>query len=1491
MSFRRILSFVVGVFLVPLGAHAQGVIGTVAGAQWVFTGNGGPAVNAPLSYITSVTTDAGGNVFFVDTYNFMVMKVSPNGILTVVAGNGTQGFSGDGGPATSASLQIPSTVAVDASGNIYVWDSARVRKVSTSGIITTFAGTGIPGFSGDGGPATSAAITGSSAITNAGNGLAVDSQGNVHNADSNNHRERKIAPNRKITTIAGNRAQGFSGDGGPAAAAALNFPSGVAVDSSGALYIADDGNHRVRKIPRGGVISTIAGNGQAFASGDGGPAVSASLSDPYSVAVDSAGNVLIGERFANLVRRVNTSGLINLVAGAGNGPTFAGDGGPALQASFSTIGGVAADAAGNIYVADRSNKRVRKINTAGIISTFAGNGQFRISGDGGPATSAYLGFQYNLPHIALDSAGNLYIADTLEDRIRKVTPAGLISTIAGTGVLGVGVLNGTPTATSFAIAEPLAPAVDASGNVYICLSSGVFKISTAGLLSQVVGGNGYGGDGGPASSANVSTPDALAFDRAGNLYVAGRSENRIRKISTSGVITTYAGNGNAGYSGDGGPATSATLNSPNGLTVDGIGNVYISDTNNAVIRKVTPAGVITTFAGTGTPGFSGDGGPATSARICNNQGITTDLNGNVYIADSCNSRIRRVATDGTISTVAGGGTIVGDGASALQASLSPSDVAVDSAGNIYIASRDSVRKVLAAAPSFVASPTTLTFTAPATTSTPVSQQISTASTVSGLVYSVQSSTTDGNPWLTFSPAFGYSPSGITVSANAAKLQPGTYQGTITIQEPLAATPNQNVAVQFTVTPATPPSLTLSASSMQFDYLTGVTTLAPRALTLANSGGGSLSWTAAASTDAGGNWLTVSPASGSSTAAAPGVAQISVNPSGLAAGAYTGTIAVQSATTGQSFNVTITLVVTQPQPTLLVSQSGLLFTTVAGGGGVPPQTIGIINTGQTAMNWTAAASTISGGQWLSVSPANGTSQPNSLQVPLATVAINASSLAAGTYYGVVTIAAPGARNAPQAVTVVLNVLPAGSNPGVLVRPTGLIFTTTQGTTPAAQSVMLNTPVPGSLGFAQGFLTFDGGTWLASGTQNSVLQSGVPLTVNVQPSVSGLSSGVRRGTLTLLFADGTSQTVNVLFLVVNGGTSEANDRRSLAAAACNPTQLLGGRRSLQNGAGYATSVGYPVSLEVQLTDDCANVVTNATVTATFSNGDPPVALASLGTGVYTGTWQPQSAGGSTFVQITAQAPSLPALNLPAVQFGVSASTSAPIVGQGGIVNGASFAAGAPVAPGSIVSVFGQQLGSSPAAAQKVPLPTTLGGVSVNVGGLNAPLFYDSNGQINAQVPFETPQSSQQQVVVLTPSAAAVPQSITVVPARPGIFLAPTSATPNQGAIVTPAGVLINAASPATAGDVVLIYATGLGAVDQPVTTGAPPQTNPVPNAVVVPKVAISGQSAAVQFAGLAPGFVGLYQINVQVPANTSKGNAVPLVLTQNGVASNTVTLAIK
>src|SRR3989454_4287472 len=531
-------------------------------------------------------------------------------------------------------------------------------------VISTFAGGAPP-------PTPIAAVNASIGRTS---GVATDTAGNVYFSSDNC--VFRLEQNGVLTRVAGNSRAGYSGDGGPAINAQLSDPRGVAVDGAENLFFVDFGNARIRKVSSSGIITTVAGGGSAFP-GDGGPATSAQLLGPQGVAVDSDGNLFIADTISHThplgvttydsrIRKVSSSGIITTVA-----------------ADVSAFG-VAVDGAGNIFIADTA--RIRKVSSDGIITAVAGNGTYGFSGDGGPATSAQLSVGPN--SVAVDRAGNLFIVDTYNYRIRKVSADGIITTVAGNPLASpLGSFNcsysgdGGPATSAQLCASGVA--VDSAGSLFISAVNRIRKVSASGIITTVAGGGtpGYSGDGGPAINAQLGNaflgnlPFGVAVDGAGNLFIADTNNNRIRKVSSDGIITTVAGNGSQGFSGDGGPAINAQLAGPNSVAVDSAGNLFILDFYNNRIRKVSSDGIITTIAG--------------NAQLNHPQGIAVDSDGNLFIADTYNLRILKVSSDGIITTVAGNGTygFSGDGGPAINARLSPSGVAVDSAGNLFIADK------------------------------------------------------------------------------------------------------------------------------------------------------------------------------------------------------------------------------------------------------------------------------------------------------------------------------------------------------------------------------------------------------------------------------------------------------------------------------------------------------------------------------------------------------------------------------------------------------------------------------------------------------------------------------------------------------------------------------------------------------------------------------------------------------------------------------------
>jgi trimeric autotransporter adhesin len=625
--------------------NGSGMITTIVGTTQGFSGDGDSSLFAQLAMPKTMALDKNGNLYIADHQNHRIRKVSTAGIISTVAGNGTAGFSGDGGPATSATLNGPFGVAVDSQGNIFIGDTSnhRLRKVRTDGIITTVAGNGVVGYSGDG-------TLGTQTSLNRPMGIVFDSAGNLYIGDCTNRRLRKLTPAGIISTVAGNGSTGFSGDGGLAISASFRNVMDVAIDGAGNLYIADFGNHRIRKVSTSGIVTTVAGNGVAGYSGNGGSATSASLNKPTGVAVDSAGNLYISDSENHQIRKVS-SGIINAIAGNGSRN---GDGGLAARARLDEPYALIEDTVGNLYICDRWQHVVRKVSAStGVITTIAGiSGTMGFSGDGGPATAAMLAAPWDM---AFDASGNLYIVDALNNRIRKINSSGIITTVAGNGTILGG--DGGP-ATSAGLFNPYGVAIDPAGQMYIAdsLSHCIRKVNTSGIISTIAGTalvSGSTGDGGLAKNAKLRQPYIVRLDSNGNLFVLDSFNSKVRKIDPSGVITRVAGSGkdfvdNIGFSGDGGQATSAMLYYPFGLSLDNLGNIFIADTGNNCIRKVNSSGIITRVAGLGPDNgqFSGDGGDPKLAGICGPFGVYVSPSGShYYVVDTGNRRIRKVQTE------------------------------------------------------------------------------------------------------------------------------------------------------------------------------------------------------------------------------------------------------------------------------------------------------------------------------------------------------------------------------------------------------------------------------------------------------------------------------------------------------------------------------------------------------------------------------------------------------------------------------------------------------------------------------------------------------------------------------------------------------------------------------------------------------------------------------------------------------------------------------
>jgi sugar lactone lactonase YvrE len=799
------------------------LVGMVANAQNIFTVAGipydhrdqvdsQPALNASLGSVYGLLIDnATGRLIFND--EDLVLRLEPDGSLVTVAGSGSFKIPPLGAglfPGTSLASILPIGVlrgmAQDAAGALYLSDAGygRVYRVGTDGTVTTFAGGGTtqPGFQSDGGLATLAVVSSPRGLVfdSKGNldiaevfcscirrvtpdgiistvyslppippgmrlpnieGLAIDAQDNLYFTEWFGNVVVKVpADGSPATTIAGTGAPGFSGDGGPAANALLNGPSGITVDAGGNLYIADSKNNRVRMITPDGKITTIAGNGSCGFLGNNGPALRAQLCQPAETVLDASGNLLITDYGNRRVRSLAPNGTLTTIAGGGQSDpafitTVSNPAGQAeIRASFSLLGGTAFDSAGNLYASDSFGNVILKIAPNGAVSTFAGTGQQGYSGDGGPATQAEL---FHPGPILVGPDGSLYLI-TGDSRVRKITPDGIIHLVAGTGT-GTGL-------------------------------------------------NRASGDGGPAIDATLNEPGGLAFDKQGNLYIADTSNARVRKVDADGTITTVAGPGQEG------------MDYYNAVAVDPQGNLYVAWTRlsppsiEATVNRVNADGSFTRVAGSGTPctngpgQFTGDGVPAAQARLCAVVGLTVDPNGQLTLSEGGYSLMLRIAADGTIQRLAGNtaAMYVGDGGPALQASLmggqgfSPGPASFDLAGNLYLAEPglNIIREVTNTPYTPHVSPDHFNAVGPT-----VQRQTLTVSAnfAEPFPYAVRVSTANGGSWLSANRVTGLTGESITVSVNPAGLGKGSYEGTVAV---LIYAPVQGPAIELDV----PVSLTV-----------------------------------------------------------------------------------------------------------------------------------------------------------------------------------------------------------------------------------------------------------------------------------------------------------------------------------------------------------------------------------------------------------------------------------------------------------------------------------------------------------------------------------------------------------------------------------------------------------------------------------------------------------------------------------------------------------
>ncbi len=799
--------------------------------------------------------------------------------------------------------------------------------------------------------------------------------------------------------------------------------------------------------------------------------------------------------------------------------------------------------------------------------------------------------------------------------------------------------------------------------------------------------------------------------------------------------------------------------------------------------------------------------------------------------------------------------------------------------------------IASAQPLLQVSPQSLTFSAVAGGDAPPKQALSlalataSASTFTVLIDGGQPNTTP--PFsLTVTPASGSAPAQLQVSVDQGSLGAGNTSGRIRILD------QGGTETDVTV------NLTVAAANAQLQVLPSILHFAGRAqspatleqdLALTSSGGGGpLGFSAA--TMNGSSWLSITPASGQTARNSAVFARVLVNTQGLSVGSYSDTIQVTY--TGGSVSIPVFLFVSSSGPILGINVTGLRYQAQQGGGFSNTQTLQILNLGDpsTTVNWSAQI--VSGSDTVSLGASSGTataSSPGSLPVNLAQ---NATQLPSGGHYALISISDSNSLNSPVYVVVVLDLAASGSAVLPDPNPAGLFFVVAAGgSASASQNVAVNSSTAQAVSFQVAASTADGGNWLVLNPAAGQTSGQTPGTFAASVNPANMTAGIYSGQASIAIS-GAVRTVNVTVIVLPAGSTISDSRPGSATAkaapranTCTPSKLALTETGLVNN--FSIPAAWPATLIVQLNDDCANAVSNGAVVASFSNGDSPVSLLSNGQNAsYSATWQPSTASSQMVVTLNAAAGTLAPATMQLVGGVASNQATAPVLNPGGTVNAFYRVSGGPLSPGTIVEMYGAGLASAPSGTGAPPLPITFNGTTVLVGGLSAPLFYLSNGQLDVQIPSELAPNQQYPILVTANGAVTLPDQLDIV------ALQPTVDAGTDGTLVAQHGAdysLVTSSSPAKPGELLVIYLLGMGPTNPAVASGTAAPSNPPAQVTTQPNITVDGETANVYFAGLTPTFSGLYQIDFYVPSDARSGS-LTVKISQNGALTNTTTLPV-
>jgi uncharacterized protein (TIGR03437 family) len=742
-------------------------------------------------------------------------------------------------------------------------------------------------------------------------------------------------------------------------------------------------------------------------------------------------------------------------------------------------------------------------------------------------------------------------------------------------------------------------------------------------------------------------------------------------------------------------------------------------------------------------------------------------------------------------------------------------------------------------------------------------------------------------WISVSPTSAVAPAGLVIHVDQGTMPAGAYPARIRILD--GNNFPTDIAVTLNVN-NTPQQLNVATPLLRFGASMSAPGTLVEDLLVTNTGAGTVPFTT--SVVGGSSWITgITPSSGQTVRDAPVFLHVQVSTNGLPVGSYHDIIRVASS--AGNVDIPTSLFVASSGPVLAVNTTGTLFLARKNGGSSAQHDIEILNIGDSSstVNWTATL--VSGSDWLNLVSSSGTATPASPGTLTLALLPNATQLALGPHYALVKIVDPNSLDSPQFVSAVLDLEPESAAPAPDVAPAGLYFATPAGgAAPPAQKVLINTSSNSPVPFQAATTTTDQGTWLHAtpATGNTSGPNPGALSISVDPTA--LAAGIYTGNVNVSISQ-LLESVNVTFVVLPASASNAFSRLRPEAAGCIAGKLAITETGLANN--FAVPAGWPATLIAQLNNDCGSLVTDGSLVASFSNGDAPLALVGDSLGNYSATWQPGAVNSEMVVTLNATAGTLrPAT--ATLHGGIAQNqTPPPTLASGGTLNNLNPVAGESLSPGVIAQVYGSGLAASPVSTGVLPLPTIFDNTFALVGATQAPLYFLSSGQLNVQIPNELVASQQVPILLSVNNALTLPLTLDIVPTAPGVlslFDGPKPPSTQNGAHIIAQHsdfTLVNSKNPAKPKEFLVMYLVGLGATDPAVPSGAPAPSATLAKVTHQPTVTVGSLPAKVLFAGLTPGFVGLYQINFQVPAGVASGD-IEVDVTQNGVAANPTKLPV-